>query len=516
MPHAMKTSVVLQIESLYGGASVTGLSDRQLIELFVARRDAAGEAAFVALVARHGPMVLGVCRQLLGDYQHAEDAFQAVFLVLARRAGSVRDPDLLSNWLYGVTLRTGRKARARLARRRECEEDRAMNRLEACAAVPVDQPMIECEEAAALHAEIDRLPASSRVPVVLCYFEGLSLAEAAERLRCPAGTVHSRLARARERLRRGLVRRGIVCSAAMLDAATEPRSASAFISPLLRDSTTRAAIGSTGRHAAGGALSPTAANLARDVLRTMVLHKLKTTALSLFLVAALATGAGYVTRSLATRRDDARKASRTQIASKPNDAPRPAPGRMFVVGRVLDPAGKPTAGVAVDVVGRPRLPWVATKMDWDDRVLIGRGETGAEGRFRFDAARTVSTRFFEVDILAAAPCYGLGWARLNPDAAEPTAEIRLGPEQTIRGKLVNINGQPAAAVEIQVGRVGRWTDMGTFDGVESGRLSTARGPPCLAASGHDRCPGPLLARRHRPGPVRRSGGPRSPLRPPVA
>ena len=113
MVHAMTASAVRQIESLFGDGSATGLSDRQLIERFVARRDASGEAAFAALVARHGPMVLGVCRQLLGDHHHAEDTFQAVFLVLARRAGSIRDPELLSNWLYGVALRTAAKTRAR-------------------------------------------------------------------------------------------------------------------------------------------------------------------------------------------------------------------------------------------------------------------------------------------------------------------------------------------------------------------------------------------------------------------
>src|SRR5262245_49286728 len=119
MAQAMNTAVVRQLESLFGGGSVAGLSDRQLLERFVSDRDSlAAEAAFAALVARHGPMVLGVCRQLLGDHHHAEDAFQAVFLVLARRARSVRDPDLLSNWLYGVALRRARKAKGRLARRR--------------------------------------------------------------------------------------------------------------------------------------------------------------------------------------------------------------------------------------------------------------------------------------------------------------------------------------------------------------------------------------------------------------
>ena len=135
MVQAMTTSVVRQLGTLFAGGSAAGLSDRQLIERFVAGRDSlAAEAAFAALVARHGPMVLGVCRQLLGDRHEAEDAFQAVFLVLARRARSVRDPDLLSHWLYGVALRTARKARSRLSRLRRSEEDRAVNRPEACSA----------------------------------------------------------------------------------------------------------------------------------------------------------------------------------------------------------------------------------------------------------------------------------------------------------------------------------------------------------------------------------------------
>ena len=106
MIHLASPALVRQLGSLFEAGSAAGLSDRQLLERFTARGAPADEAAFAAIVARHGPMVLGVCRQLLGDHQHAEDAFQAVFLVLARRARSIRDPDLLGAWLYGVALRT--------------------------------------------------------------------------------------------------------------------------------------------------------------------------------------------------------------------------------------------------------------------------------------------------------------------------------------------------------------------------------------------------------------------------
>ena len=197
---AAPDSVVRQIELLFQGGPVSGLTDGQLLERFNSRRDGTGEAAFSALVMRHGPMVLTVCRQLLGDRHLAEDVFQAVFLVLARKARSIRDPDLLGNWLHGVALRTARKARGRLARRREHEEGGLMKNGGACsdssvASSPADQPAIVREQAEILHSEVARLPEPFRLPVVLYYFEGLSLDEAARRLGCPTGTVHSRLVR---------------------------------------------------------------------------------------------------------------------------------------------------------------------------------------------------------------------------------------------------------------------------------------------------------------------------------
>jgi RNA polymerase sigma factor (sigma-70 family) len=476
MVPAATTTVIRQIESLFGGGSAIGLSDRELIGQFVARGDASAEAAFAALVARHGPMVLRVCRQFLRDHHHAEDAFQAVFLVLARRAASVRDPDLLSNWLYGVALRTAGNARARIARCRKNDEIRAADPSEAGPAASADRTAIDREQSEALHAEIDRLPKSSRLPVVLCYFEGLSLAEAAQRLHCPSGTLHSRLARARDKLRRGLARRGIVLAGTALAAALAARPASAFTVPLLWDSTTQAAIRFAAGRVGGGALPASAIALARQAIRATFWHELRATASTLLLLVAAAAGAGYLTRAPAAANAELRKASAPTLATTPHvqtkadETARPAagPGRMFVVGRVLDPTGKPVPGVRVDVVGRPRLPRVATRAEPEWHVLIGCGTTGADGKFRFDGIRTASTRYYEVDAVAASPGYGLGWARLNPDAPEPGAEISLRPEQTIQGRLVDINGQPATGVEFHVGRVGHRTDMGTFEGVNLG------------------------------------------------
>jgi RNA polymerase sigma factor (sigma-70 family) len=243
MGHLAKGSVAQQIGTLFEGGSVAGLSDRQLLERFNARRGAAGEAAFAALVARHGPMVLGVCRQILADGHLAEDAFQATFLVLARKARSIRDSDRLGNWLYGVALRTARGARLRLARRREREEVDTIirsgsNAQVAPALAPAEEAIMAREQAEALHGEIARLPDAFRLPIVLCYLEGLTVHEAARQLRWSHGTVRSRMARAREKLRRGLTRRGIVLPAAalaaVLDSRPGPHSASRPDRPLAR------------------------------------------------------------------------------------------------------------------------------------------------------------------------------------------------------------------------------------------------------------------------------------------
>jgi RNA polymerase sigma-70 factor (ECF subfamily) len=163
------------------------------LENFSRRGD---QEAFTDLVGRHGPMVLGVCRRVLGHVQEAEDAFQATFIVLMRRAGSIRNPELLGNWLYGVAFRVARKARAQAARRSKHERQ----------AVPMPDAGPDLEFAwqelrALLDQELQHLPAKYRTPLILCYLEGLTHEEAARRLGWPVGSMSYRLARAREALR---------------------------------------------------------------------------------------------------------------------------------------------------------------------------------------------------------------------------------------------------------------------------------------------------------------------------
>jgi hypothetical protein len=289
--------------------------------------------------------------------------------------------------------------------------------------------------------------------------------------------VRSRLARAREKLRRGLTRRGVVLPAVALTAALSARSARASVSSFLCDTTTRAAICFVARHAAVGSTSVSVTALAREVLRSMLIHKLKFIALTFLFLGAVATGTGYWTRSPAMI-DEPRgaPASRPQpLAATPESA---LPGRMIVAGRVLDPAGKPIVGVPVDIIGRARKPWIADDERKERHVLLGRGTTDDDGRIRIDASRSSLVGFFEVHALAAAPGLGLGWAQLNADAEQPTAEIRLRPEQVIRGKLVDVSGQPAARVELRIHSVGRPTNIGTFDGVN---LGLSRPPEGLRA-----------------------------------
>jgi RNA polymerase sigma factor (sigma-70 family) len=241
------------------------LTDAQLLERFVARRD---ESAFAALVARHGPMVLGVCRRLVRDAQEAEDAFQAAFLILARKAAVVVKHPLLAGWLYGVAYRVAVRSRGQTARRRTRERSGA------------DLDALPAEDASwsdagsVVHEEVGRLPDTYRAAVILCYLEGKTNEEAACLLRSPVGTVKSRLTRAREMLRSRLTRRGVTASEGMMATALAANPATAPAK--LVDTTIRAATRFAARDGSVDKLaSARAIALSQGVLRTMILTKVK-------------------------------------------------------------------------------------------------------------------------------------------------------------------------------------------------------------------------------------------------
>ena len=287
--------VLREVGRLLGGGSVASLGAGQLLERFADSRD---EAAFEALVSRHGPMVLGTCRRMLSDPHDVDDAFQATFLVLARKAGSIRDADRLGPWLHGVARRVATRSRALSARRRSRErpgvEDQAIE--------PPDA-LEGFEHRAAIDEELARLPEKYRAPLVLCYLEGLTHDEAAEHLRWPVGTVRSRLAGGRDRLRDRLTRRGLAPNAAVPAILTHVSIPQALLSATVRVATSA---GSAPAHVA---------NLAKGALAAMMWNKLKVIA-ALGLMAGLTSGGAA---ALSLRGGDGEAIAKTEAAPKQED-----------------------------------------------------------------------------------------------------------------------------------------------------------------------------------------------------
>jgi RNA polymerase sigma factor (sigma-70 family) len=284
--------VLRHLRTLYRCGVVGTLSDEQLLDRFAARRDETAEEAFAELVQRHGPMIFGVCRRILGDAHEAEDAFQATFLVLARKAGSVLRREKVANWLYGVAVRTAREARGRAARRRTREE-----RVSTPVYVEPSDDGCPDELRAILDEELARLPARYRGPVVLCELEGLSRPEAARRLGIPEGTLSSRLARAKAQLRDRLASRGVSLPIAALSAILVREAKAAPLPFHLLESTVQAAtLVAAGPTAAAG-LSASVASLSEGVLKTMLVAKLKGIALAVGTMTAVVSGAVVLAQS---------------------------------------------------------------------------------------------------------------------------------------------------------------------------------------------------------------------------
>jgi RNA polymerase sigma factor (sigma-70 family) len=266
-----ETEVVQHLDRLFRFGTAAGMSDAELIRCFVCERGESAEHAFEALVERHGPMVLRVCRSVVGDRHSAEDAFQASFMVLARKARSVAVKDSLASWLCSVAYRVASKARTTAARRvrRECEV--------AAGGFAIADPACLSDDLAILGEEVNLLPPSLRAAVVLCYLEGKTYDQAAESLKVTGSTVRGRLTRARERLRARLVRRGVILSIEALLAHAIDRSAREVCSQALVRSTSQAALAvAAGHAAASGGASISVAALTEGVLTSMLLTKLKT------------------------------------------------------------------------------------------------------------------------------------------------------------------------------------------------------------------------------------------------
>jgi RNA polymerase sigma factor (sigma-70 family) len=275
------TGMPRSLRRALGALDRTALTDGQLLERYLAARE---EAAFEALVRRHGPMVLGVCRRVLKNSADAEDAFQATFLVLVRKAAAVLPRNRVGHWLYGVAYRTALKARSTTARRQARE--RTMSTQEAFEAEAADDwlPLLD--------HELNRLPEKYRLPVVLCDLEGKTRKEAARHLDWPEGTVATRLTRGRSLLAVRLARRGVALTAAGLALGLSRQACAAGMPAALVSATVRAATDYAACPAAAAAVSARVAALTEGVLKSMLLTRLKTLTAVVVVLGLLGTGLG--------------------------------------------------------------------------------------------------------------------------------------------------------------------------------------------------------------------------------
>lgn len=352
-------SVLRHVHRLFGQGTLAGLSEGQLLDRFASRRD---EAAFEALVERHGPMVLGVCRRLLRDPHAAEDAFQAVFLVLVRKAGSIRRCESLGPWLYRVAHRVATRANVEATRRRTVEGLAVVS-----PEAPADDPDA-FERRILLWDELARLPSKYRDPIVLCHIEGFSHDDAATALRWPVGTVKGRLSRAKDLLRDRLARRGLGV-VALTALGSEAR---ATVPPTLNSTTIKAAVGlAEAGWASAGSASVAAIFLAKGAVTSMFLTKLKTVAAVVLTAGLLSAGWGFAVRG-AGDTDGAAQAANTARSEGPSAkvvSQPPATSNQTILQEAGNPFN-PAPGIAGAGLGP--TPSGSSKAEQDEIAVVER------------------------------------------------------------------------------------------------------------------------------------------------
>jgi RNA polymerase sigma factor (sigma-70 family) len=283
-----------------------GRTDGQLLVDYIRHRDG---PALAALVRRHGPMVWGVCRRVLGNWHDAEDAFQATFLVLVRKAASLASPELVANWLYGVAHQTALKARATAAKRKTRESQ----------VTPMPEPAVTEQDLwddllPLLDQELSGLPSKYRSVIVLCDLEGQTRKDAARQLGCPEGTVAGRLARARAMLAKQLTKRGVALSGGAVAAVLAQQAVSAGVPNSVVDATIKAArLLAAGKAAATGAISAGAAALTEGVMKAMLFTKLRAAIAVVLIISFVAAVATILTCPTAAGQDDKKPAAENAV-----------------------------------------------------------------------------------------------------------------------------------------------------------------------------------------------------------
>jgi RNA polymerase sigma factor (sigma-70 family) len=429
------------LRDLFSSGTLVGLTDGQLLSRYAASHDG---PAFEALVARHGPMVLATCRAILRHEHDVEDAFQATFCVLARKAGSIRIGDTLGGWLHRVAYRVAVQASI-AAKKRRVRESEVLTM--ATAYVTCLGPELESDLGPILHDEINRLPEGQRLPVVLCDLEGLSYEQAAQRLGWTVPKLGCRLANARKRLRDRLTRRGVTMTASVLAVLTTARTASAAVPATW----TRAVVVA----ATTGTTSATVAVLTQTIIRGMLMTKIKIATTAVLIGAALVSAGVVAVR--AGRPDDPKPvmrapiAAKVPIAAKDDPPPKATPSAAVEVrGRVVGPDGKPVPGATVRTA----------YFDADDR-RTPEAASGPDGRFLMRIPRSIRNGamlngYDEFPwVVAFAPGFGVGYTQgVFKAATMGELTIRLvedGPP--IEGRIVDLEGRPVAGAEVKATRL---------------------------------------------------------------
>ena len=465
-----RSSLVLgdQLSLLYNLGAAGTLTDGQLLDRFLARSDpAASEAAFAVLVERHGAMVLSICQQLLGNSHDAHDAFQATFLVLVNKAGSIRNRESVGGWLFRIARRVAARAQVEAARRRRHLQALFENKPASGDNVEIMPTIVNGVDYKPLIDEVNRLPELLRSPVVLHYFEGLSTEATAIRLGCSRGTILSRLSRARRRIKERLEHRGVSFAALIPTGNAWNRWIPPTPAPAgLAERTVRAA-GSLGLgNAAIESTVPAAvATLSRGIARSLVLSELRVGA-SIFLLAVVGVSIGLP--ATFTPDEPQRAGARPNGASPPRgavekDEPLLAQGEVkgqpvIFRGRVVDPDGKPVAGAEI-LLG---LAIAQDEQGGTRRVAA----SGPDGRFEVAVPRMALDRSEHTGgdppVLAALiPGFGPDWIKLTSKGARDELNIRLRRDDVpIEGRIIDLEGRPVAGVDVNVLHI--WHDPPDF------------------------------------------------------